>query len=302
MIESIEFRIGEERAAGRLPESLGQSLGGSVRRVILLLDDPWVARIGEWDQEVRRREHMSFFTSWMIRRRYNAAELRSAKRFFLKWTPVFEPSGEEAGTQYDWSGACELCGAGRRRLGPLILDRKVLRRRSDLAVSIAGDEWMVSAKLAAALREHAISGIRLEPIQFARSRTVSTVDRLFSLDIQPPRVRVATDTKFGLNPFDPDRSGQFRCPKGHCAGLNILSELYLSDLPEDLPDVAMTSVFVGNRAGVLVPYRMITASPRFIDLLRAMRVRGLTIEVVRHGTAPPFEITGVGRRQAFEDA
>lgn len=288
VIESIEFRIPENCAEGRLPPSLGQSIGGSVRRIILSMTDPWVSKIGEWDQETRQREGMSLFTFWRIRRRYDAAETESAQRFLLRGAPIFEPAGEESGTQYDVSGSCERCGAGRQRIGPLVVDRRVLRRRLDLAVSIAGDEWIVSSKIADAIRERAISGVRLEPVRTSGSCADANLEKIFSIDIEPPRLEVTTDTKFGLNPFDEDPEGQYRCKRGHVVGLNLLSELYLTDVANSLPDLAMTSVFVGNRSGLLVPYRLMTMSRRFTELLQSRRVRGLTIEIARQGSAAPF--------------
>lgn len=45
------------------------------------------------------------------------------------------------------------------------------------------------------------------------------------LRLVAPPVYVVSPTTFGIDPFDDDQLGVYRCPLGHVAGLNVISEV-----------------------------------------------------------------------------
>lgn len=91
----------------------------------------------------------------------------------------------------------------------------------------------------------------------------------------PPMV---PPTRFGMGPFDEDIEGRYRCPLGHTAGLNVLSEISVPRAAWDGSDICLTRQYVGNRRGVLRPERLILISPRFRSLLVEHKVQGVGFE------------------------
>src|SRR5262249_22702448 len=97
-------------------------------------------------------------------RSYTRAELARARLFQLRINAVFEPAGEQCGTAYDDSTACQHCGAGRRQVSDLILDLRKVPTTKDIARTIA-DEWIVSQRFAQLLLDAEISGFELRPVR-----------------------------------------------------------------------------------------------------------------------------------------
>src|SRR5687768_6392598 len=139
MRESTEFRILEENARRYLKPDQGKNLGGSVRALVVRVDDPLYEQIGSLERQFQKNGK-SFHFGWQIRRQYSAAELQAAEAFHLGIT-AFEPAGEECGTVYDEATACSQCGAGRRQVSDLVLDLLKVPKTWDLASTIA-DEWI----------------------------------------------------------------------------------------------------------------------------------------------------------------
>ncbi|ATB44887.1 hypothetical protein [Corallococcus macrosporus] len=82
----------------------------------------------------------------------------------------------------------------------------------------------------------------------------------------------------GNNPFDLDTSDTFRCPLGHTAGLNQISELYVERPRHDGADVWVTDKLFGDRRGELRPEPRLLISPRLRDALQAMNAQGYALE------------------------
>ncbi len=99
------------------------------------------------------------------------------------------------------------------------------------------------------------------------------------LRIVSPPVPVAHPTRFGTDIFDEDPEGAHRCPLGHVAGLNLLSELYVPrrDLPNT--DFAVTRELVGDRRGLLRPSPLLLVSQRVRVLLVEHGIKGYDLEV-----------------------
>ena len=165
MQELFEFRVYEEFASLVFRRDEGKRLGSSVRKVVLDRDDPRVERIRVIQAEFQARGEF-FFMGWNIKRKYSTAELEAAALFQLIPTRYFEPEREDSGTLYDDTQACQFCGAGAPRLGPLILKTKRIPSTADIASSIAS-EVVVSERLVAVLKAarersslHLLSGER----------------------------------------------------------------------------------------------------------------------------------------------
>jgi len=101
----------------------------------------------------------------------------------------------------------------------------------------------------------------------------------YQLLITSEPVPVLPPTKFGLDPFDEDPTGSYRCPFGHIAGLNLLSEVTFSRGQWDGSDLARTKEMVGLRGGVVRPHPILLASPKLRQLFLDHPVRGAEFEV-----------------------
>ncbi|UCD52920.1 MAG: hypothetical protein JSW27_09820 [Phycisphaerales bacterium] len=154
----------EDFAPRLLSENEGKRLGDSIRRVELATNDPRFERIGELQRETRAKTDRSFFYGWHIRRRYTKEELVSAKCLQLAVTAVFEPAGEECGTEYDEATACSNCGAGAAQVSDLYLDLRKAPKNRDIARTIA-DEIIVSQRLAEKMIDAGVTGFQFRPVR-----------------------------------------------------------------------------------------------------------------------------------------
>lgn len=101
----------------------------------------------------------------------------------------------------------------------------------------------------------------------------------YQLVVTSPPIHTAAPTRFGIDAFDGDSEGRFRCPLGHVSGLNALSEIWIPRGEWDGSDIAQTKNMVGLRQGLLVPHPLTLVSPRFWRLLVHERMRGVSVEV-----------------------
>jgi len=117
------------------------------------------------------------------------------------------------------------------------------------------------------------------------SRTPKSTAPWYRLTVVGPRLEVDRRTRFGINPFNADEEGKYRCPLGHVCGLRILSEIFAHRESYSGNDVVETTVAVGITSGVLRPYRLLLISPRFRELLVEEQIRGFGIEVAHFAGA-----------------
>ncbi|WP_309892382.1 hypothetical protein [Archangium sp.] len=239
----------------------------------LPMDDPRVQLIGELNSEFRRAGS-SFFRGWDITRHYTPEEVRAAEVFQLIIRSVFEPCGEMCGTEYDESLACRQCGAGSRQATDLQLEPESIPRRQ-LSVTIAG-EIVISSRLVQAFQAHGITGAAFLPVRDPAGQVLEDWHQLVvtssPVDLVPP-------TLVGMGPFDVDAKGQYRCPRGHVLGLNLLSEPWVKKESHDGSDLVRTRQLIGARMGVLHPHPLLLISPKLFQLLRELKLGRLTAEV-----------------------
>lgn len=276
MRETFEFRIDEERARKFLEPDLGVPLGEMLRKVMLPGDDPRVQEIGNIERAQLKKGDL-FFTYWHIHRRYTKDELQSAELLNLVIRAYFEPPGSMCGTEYDESVACKHCGVGARQTTPLILNTKRMPKTRDIAQTIAG-EVVVSSRFVAAFKEHGLRGAEFRPVMH-NGRKGPQPSEWFQPIITSKPLKLSAKTVAGSNPFDLDERGEFRCPKGHMAGLNQISELFVARASHDGSDLCITDKYFGDRRGELRPEPRLLISPRLRDMLQEMNAKGFILEV-----------------------
>lgn len=186
MTEIFEFRIPEDDAARHLPAAAGVLLGETARKVVVAPDEPLFELIGRLQHKFRaRRSGSGFFVSWHVERCYLRTELEEAELLHVWPKKTFEPAGEECGTIYDDTEACDhvfartpeadicghripasvdICGVGAQQVTPLFLDVRRIPRTVDLARTIAG-EVIVSQRAAEVFIESNLTGFELDPIR-----------------------------------------------------------------------------------------------------------------------------------------
>lgn len=164
MREIAEFRVVEDFALQLFASHEGKRLGDSVRKIMIPVNDPRFARIGELQQKVEATHNRAFFHGWHIHRKYDAVELDRAKLFLMEVYGGLEPAGEECGTVYDETTACPECGAGAAQTSDLHLDFRKAPKSKDIVSTIA-NEVIVSQRLAERMIEAGLTGLK-----FGRAR------------------------------------------------------------------------------------------------------------------------------------
>lgn len=275
MREELELRLSPDQAQAVSLEDEGVLMPmGTVRRIRLPLKDQ------RWER-TRKAEHEAsstgdaFITYWRIRRQYSQAELRRAELVQLLPTCMFEPAGEECGTVYDYSKACEICGAGRVQVSALVLDTSRVPKRCDLAFTIARDEFVTSEKFSGLIARAGLTGLRLRDIVPVNKKGSSPWQQA---TFNSAALRIDSQTRFGVSPFDELQGG--RCPRGHVAGHAILSELFVERASWDGSDFNATAQLVGNRLGLLAPNPLLVVSQRCFRQMAGAGIKGFDAEIV----------------------
>lgn len=170
MREVCEFRVNEKYAGLLFGPNEGTLLGNSItgydtRKIEILTSDPRFPRIGELQEKICRTTEWSFFYGWRFIRHYTMDELAVAELFHLKITAVFEPSGIDCGTRYDYSKSCPECGCPARQTTDLILDLRKAPKTRDIAMTIHHDEWIISQHLAGLMVDAGLTGFDLAPVR-----------------------------------------------------------------------------------------------------------------------------------------
>jgi hypothetical protein len=276
MRETTEFRIPEKHASRWLGQHDGVCLNGSVRKLIVQKSDPRMQIIAEAEAALKS-QGQTFFASYRQRRAYTKAELDAALRFRLKVTAVFEPAGELCGTKYDETAACERCGAGAKQIGPLIIDVRRIPKGKSFAKTIAG-EIVVAQRAVDLFKEHGVTGIRFHPVRAKGAKDLQPTGWC-QLVVVSASAEIAPPTRVGIDPFDEDLCGAYRCPLGDLLGLNLLSEVSVRSSTVGEEDIVGSRQFVDNRRGLLRPERTILISPKVRRLIGSEKLKGCEIEV-----------------------
>lgn len=278
MREIADFRIAEHKARRFLGPEDGTVLGGDTRKLVLDTRDSLFSRVGELDRQFRK-EGSAFFLGWGLRRQYTRAELEKAELLHLRVRTTFEPEGGRCGTEYDDTVGCPHCGVGARQLNELRLEASRIPRGKDVARTLAYSEVIFSTRLVETFREHGLTGARFHPV--LRKGGKGVIEGWYQLEVCSRPVEVAPPTRFGIDPFDEDEQGLYRCPLGHVPGLNLLSEAWVKRESYDGADLCATRQHVGPRSrngGVFRPSPVLLVSPRLARLMGQMKAKGFELE------------------------
>jgi hypothetical protein len=274
-----EFRVGEEDAQRYLEPGEGKPLGTSVRKLVVDSRDELFERVKRLQHQFREKGTF-FFLGWDLRHEYTQTELAAAELFHLKIRAAFEPAGESCGTRYDETAGCGHCGVGARQLNELHLQPGSLPRGKDVAWTIACSEVVFSSRLVELLTRHGITGARFLPVRAKGSGAI--LPGWHQLEVTSRPLEVVEPTCFGVDPFDLDEKGEYRCPSGHVAGLNLLSQVWVKRDSHDGSDVRATRQHRGMRSrdgGIFRPSPLLLISPRLRHLLGEVKAKGFELEV-----------------------
>ncbi len=263
MQEIFEFRIDSD-FFHLLPKPNNGRENGIVYVVTLLKDEPNFKEVENLKKVVKEKYDKSFVFGWQVKRKYSKKELDTATLLQMKIKTMFEPAGEECGTLYDETAACEICGANRKQISPLTLKKGSIPKK-DIARTIAG-EVVVSEKFAEAFKQRGLKGAVLEPVVFGKGAS-----GYYQL-IASSELELTGNTVAGVDPFDFSEGSEgveftvsggypvkfekevYKCPKGHTIGLNLLSEAYvLNSQSIGKYDFFASKQKIGVKRGLLRP-------------------------------------------------
>ena len=289
MQEKVELRIYKKYAHLILQPNEGKDLGLYVG-VEISTNDPRFEKTRLLAEEIRKKYNDYFFLYSEIKRKYSKKELDTATLLHLKIKAVFEPTGEECGTLYDESAACEICGANRKQVGKLKLKKGSIPKK-DIARTIAG-EVVVSERFATVFKQRGLKGASLEPIILDKG--TSNYYQLMATS----ELELTMDTVAGVNIFDFSEGSEpteftvsgghhvniekevYKCPKGHTIGLNILSELYVLRSPSiNDYDFFSSKQKIGVKRGLLQPEPLYLCSPAFRKMVEEEKLSGFQFEI-----------------------
>ena len=286
MKEVCEFRVQEKHASRLFAPNEGKKLGWTkqfgdefvtVRKIELAVDGPQFKRVGELDALIKKKRGDYFYAGWDITRCYSADEFENAELFLLNNISTFEPAGEEFGTQYDESSACLRCKSGAKQISPLFLDWKRIPKGKAIARTIAG-EIIISSRLVELFEKHSITGAVFHPIRHSPASSAESKE-WFQLIVKSCDAEVMPKTRTGVNPFDEDKAGEYRCPMEDLIGLARLSEVWINRSSYNGYDIVASRQFIGTRRGLLRPERLLLISPKIRRIIKDQKVRGCKLEV-----------------------
>jgi hypothetical protein len=162
-------------------------------------------------------------------------------------------------------------------MGPLILDVNRIPSGKDFCKTIAG-EIVVSRRVSELFSQYNLKGASFHPVREKGAKSLEP-SGWNQLVIRSSEAQIVAPTRTGNDPFDDDPKNQYRCPKGHLIGLNLLSELSISSLSIAELDVCASDQFVGVRRGLLRPQRAVLISSKLRRLIESEKLKGCETDV-----------------------
>lgn len=290
MKEIIEFRIFDDYYH-LLKKPNNAVFNGAVYVINVEKGDAVFEEIKQLSSYVKQKYNKYFFGYSNIKRKYSKKEFETATLFQMKVKTTFEPAGEECGTMYDETTACEICGANRKQIGSLKLKRGTIPKK-DIARTIAG-EIVVSGKFKEAYKQRNLKGLNLLPVEFEKG--LSDYYQVVALK----ELQLTKNTIAGGDIFDIGADGSeayeftvsgghkvtfekeiYKCPKGHTIGLNLLSEAYVLNSPSiNDSDFLVSKQKIGVKRGLLRPEPIYFCSQAFREMVEEEKLSGLEFEI-----------------------
>lgn len=274
MKETIEFKICNEYVHLLLKVDEGKR-NASNTVIHITKEDPKFERIRVLNKDIRDRENDFFFLYSNIKREYSKNEFETASLFQMKIKTMFEPAGEECGTLYNETTACEICGTNRKQIGSLKLKKGTIPKK-DIVRTIAG-EIVVSEKFKKAFEQRNLKGLELLPVEFAKGASD------YSQLVATSEIELSQSTVAGINIFDLSTCSEgeiYKCPKGHTIGLNLLSEAYILNSPSiKESDFLVSKQKIGVKRGLLRPEPIYFCSQAFRKMVEDEKLSGFEFEI-----------------------
>lgn len=146
----------------------------------------------------------------------------------------------------------------------------------------SASSWQFSVWLNDPAQRHLVEAASLESTTVAGQHDVCLGKEWpiwYQLLASSSRASITPPTLTGIDPFDPDVEGEYKCPRGHTIGLNLLSEISIRADSWDGSDVVLTQEYVGKRAGLLRPLQQLLISQRLLTAMTLHGVKGFGVEV-----------------------
>jgi hypothetical protein len=150
-------------------------------------------------------------------------------------------------------------------------------RGADVARTIAGDEVIASERVVDAIRAAQLTGVEFQPVESIGNALRPSRGLWFEVIVTGEPIAFASSSRFGVSVVDPENRAA--CEEGDTVGHALLSEAFLNRPSHELSDFQLTSQYLGERRGLLVPYRIMLISPRAELALSALKVKKTYVEV-----------------------
>jgi len=271
MRERYWFRVWTDRVVDIVPPSLGDEKVRGVKDVRIERQSPLFAELAKRNQST----HAGILTAWGVKRSYTRSEIEAAKFFWLRVKRHVGAFGEDYGTTYDDSRACVRCGGRAVRVGRLRLPCRVLPKRADVAVSLAG-ELVTSVKFEHIWSAAGLTGLSFQDIE-APSGEACSSHRSPIFVGAPADISSVTDIRD--NPLA--RLGVIcpTCNREDVLGMAVVSHLTLKRTDALHNDAVATRQLVGLRQGSIRPTPLYIISRRAHSVLTDAGLVGADFEV-----------------------
>jgi hypothetical protein len=137
---------------------------------------------------------------------------------------------------------------------------------------------VVSRRVVELFARHKITGPKFSAVRPNQTSSAESKD-WFQLTVEDTSAEIVEPTRVGLNPFEMDERGEYRCPVGDLIGLSLLSEVTVKLPGRSSADILCSRQFIGVRRGLLRPERVILVSPKVWKLIATEKLKGCGVEV-----------------------
>ena len=127
-------------------------------------------------------------------------------------------------------------------MGPLILETRRLRDDMSLVRRLQ-TKYVLSHRVVSLLRRAKIAGIEFAPVVQRSGSAAGT--REWCQPLAYDSAQLCSPTRVDHEPFD-ETAGSVACPRGHLAGLNLLSEVFIEQASRGSDDLVSTSSIRGR--------------------------------------------------------
>jgi hypothetical protein len=117
-------------------------------------------------------------------------------------------------------------------------------------------------------------------LKHSRGADASAAQSYSQLIVQSTPLTVSSNTVIGSKPFRPQYGYSCKCGFGNVRGRMLISALSVIGSSWDGSDVCRSDVYVGGRAGLFRPSRLLVVSKRLFDAMRKEDMKGFNFEIV----------------------